>query len=109
MTGMPASMIFFMSSAISTPPSILRASAPASFIIRIAASNDMRGLPEQEPKGMSTTTNARLAAFTTPLAKKIISSKVIGRVVTLPHITFEAESPTNITSIPAWSIIEAIE
>ena len=35
---------------------------------------------------------------------EIIWSNVIGSVVTLPAITLEAESPTRITSIPAWSI-----
>ena len=45
----------------------------------------------------------------TLFAIKIISSKVMGRVVVLPHITFDAESPTNKTSTPAWSKIEAIE
>ncbi len=52
-------------------------------------------------------TRARLVPFTTDLPWYIIWSSVIGRVVTLPAITLEAESPTSMQSIPASSRMRA--
>ena len=60
------------------------------------------------PKGISTTTRARFTALTTDLPRKIIWSSVMGSVVTFPAMTFEAESPTRMMSMPAPSTICAV-
>ena len=103
MMGMPAARMRRTASITSTPPSSLSASAWVIFIILMAFCTASMSPVWYEPKGMSTTTRARCTPRTTDLAMNIIWSSVTGSVVRLPHITFEAESPTSITSTPASS------
>ena len=65
---MPALSTRSTDSRISSPPSIFTAWAPDSFMIRMADFKASSELAWYEPKGISTTTNARLTAFTTPVA-----------------------------------------
>ena len=98
-----------MLSFTSAPPSSFTPCPPLSFMMRMAERSASDELPWYEPKGMSTTTKARFTARTTLWAWYIIWSRVMGRVVSWPAITFDAESPTSSTSTPAPSRIWAIE
>ncbi len=78
MTGISMSTMALMMSRILVPPSTLTASAPLSFIMRPAFLRACSRLSWYDMKGISITTRALFAAFTTGFVWWIISSTVTG-------------------------------
>ena len=103
MTGMPPPTSAWTRESIGPAPSSLTASAPASFMNRIALCIASSSDTWKEPKGMSATTSGRRAPRLTARVSTIISSIVAGTVESWPSTVIAAESPTRMMSAPAAS------
>ena len=103
MTGIPAPTRASTRESVGPAPSILTASAPASFTNRIAFRTASSSETWNEPNGMSATTRARATPRVTAPVSMSISSTVTGTVESWPRTVIAAESPTRTTSTPAAS------